>query len=277
MAMDVGAVGSNQQVYNQQGYDISKKNEEKLSTKGQKYLADLRKQYGDYDIVVGNRTDDMQALAKGQGKDTTVIFSNADIERMAVDKKFADEKMQGVAGSVKMAHKVDEENAKGAVYEPGKGEEKKATYSINKKSAADRAAIVEQMKKDLANRKNQLSDLVSQMLSKQAGTSKLADLFTPDKLRNVSAEDIAKAKDDISEDGYWGVKQTSQRLFDFASALAGDDVEKMKEMQAAMEKGFKQATKAWGQELPGICKDTLNAANKLFDDYYASKNVNQAE
>jgi len=277
MSMDVGAVGSNQQVYNQQGYDISKKNEEKLSTKAQKYLADLRKQYGDYDIVVGNRTDDMQALAKGQGKDTTVIFSNADIERMAVDKKFADEKMQGVAGSVKMAHKVDEENAKGAVYEPGKGEEKKATYSINKKSAADRAAIVEQMKKDLANRKNQLSDLVSQMLSKQAGTSKLADLFTPDKLRNVSAEDIAKAKDDISEDGYWGVKQTSQRLFDFASALAGDDVEKMKEMQAAMEKGFKQATKAWGQELPGICKDTLNAANKLFDDYYASKNVNQAE
>lgn len=273
MSMDVGAVGSNQQVYNQQGYDISKKNEEKLPTKAQKYLADLRKQYGDYDIVVGNRTDDMQALAKGQGKDTTVIFSNADIERMAVDKKFADEKMQGVAGSVKMAHKVDEENAKGAVYEPGKGEEKKATYSINKKSAADRAAIVEQMKKDLANRKNQLSDLVSQMLSKQAGTSKLADLFTPDRLRNVSAEDIAKAKDDISEDGYWGVKQTSQRLFDFASALAGDDVEKMKEMQAAMEKGFKQATKAWGQELPGICKDTLNAANKLFDDYYASKNV----
>ena len=273
MSMDVGAVGSNQQVYNQQGYDISKKNEEKLSTKAQKYLADLRKQYGDYDIVVGNRTDDMQALEKGQGKDTTVIFSNADIERMAVDKKFADEKLRGVAGSVKMAHKVDEENAKGAVYEPGKGEEKKATYSINKKSAADRAAIVEQMKKDLANRKNQLSDLVSQMLSKQAGTSKLADLFTPDKLRNVSAEDIAKAKDDISEDGYWGVKQTSQRLFDFASALAGDDVEKMKEMQAAMEKGFKQATKAWGQELPGICKDTLNAANKLFDDYYASKNV----
>lgn len=273
MSMDVGVVGSNQQVYNQQGYDISKKNEEKLSTKAQKYLADLRKQYGDYDIVVGNRTEDMQALAKGQGKDTTVIFSNADIERMAVDKKFADEKMQGVAGSVKMAHKVDDENAKGAVYEPGKGEEKKATYSINKKSAADRAAIVEQMKKDLVNRKNQLSDLVSQMLSKQAGTSKLADLFTPDKLRNVSAEDIAKAKDDISEDGYWGVKQTSQRLFDFASALAGDDVEKMKEMQAAMEKGFKQATKAWGQELPGICKDTLNAANKLFDDYYASKNV----
>ncbi len=81
----------------------------------------------------------------------------------------------------------------------------------------------------------------------------------------------AQAQKDISEDGYWGVKQTSQRLFDFASALAGDDVEKMKEMQAAMEKGFKMATKAWGKELPGICSETMSAANKLFEDYYKSK------
>ena len=69
------------------------------------------------------------------------------------------------------------------------------------------------------------------------------------------------------------MKQTSQRLFDFASALAGDDVEKMKEMQKAMEKGFKLATKAWGKELPSISNDTLSAANQLFDDYYKSKGV----
>ena len=31
----------------------------------------------------------------------------------------------------------------------------------------------------------------------------------------------------FSEDGYWGVKQTSSRIFDFAMALAGDDEEKM--------------------------------------------------
>ena len=111
------------------------------------------------------------------------------------------------------------------------------------------------------------------MFSGQAGVSKLADLFSPENLKSVSASDIAKAKEDISEDGYWGVKQTSQRLFDFASALAGDDVEKMKEMQAAMEKGFKQATKTWGKELPEICSQTIDAANKLFDDYYASKST----
>ena len=166
--------------------------------------------------------------------------------------------------------KASEKEEQGAVYEKSTSE-KKATYSINKMSAEDRAALVEQLKQDEVNRRNQLTDLVQKMFNGQAGVSKLADLFSPENLAKVSAADIAQAKEDISEDGYWGVKQTSQRLFDFASALAGDDVEKMKEMQAAMEKGFKQATKAWGGDLPEICQRTLAAANKLFDDYYASK------
>lgn len=168
-----------------------------------------------------------------------------------------------------------EKASQGVVYEKGTVAEKKVTYSINKMNSSRRAALVEQMKQDLANRQNQLSSLVIQMLSKQAGTSKLADMFSPQNLMNVSAMDIAKAKEDISEDGFWGVKQTSQRLFNFACALAGDDVEKMKMMQAAIEKGYMQATKSWGQELPGICKDTMAAVNKLFDGYYASKSAGE--
>ena len=171
----------------------------------------------------------------------------------------------------------DKASEQGAVYEKSKEPEKKATYSINKMSAEDRAALVQQLKQDEINRRNQMVSLVQKMFNGQAGVSKLADLFSPENLKNVSAADIAQAKEDVSEDGYWGVKQTSQRLFDFASALAGDDVEKMKEMQAAMEKGFKKATKAWGGELPGICQDTMKAANKLFDDYYASKNGTQTQ
>lgn len=159
----------------------------------------------------------------------------------------------------------------GVVYEKGTETAKKATYSINKMSAEDRASLVQQLKADQEARQSQLSSLVSQMLTGQAGVAKLADLFKGDNLKNVTAEDIAKAKEDVSEDGYYGVKQTSQRLFDFAAALAGDDVEKMKEMQAAMEKGFKMATKSWGEDLPGICQDTMAAANQLFEDYYASK------
>ena len=93
----------------------------------------------------------------------------------------------------------------------------------------------------------------------------------------VDAQTKLQAQQDISEDGYYGIKQTSERLFDFASALAGDDVDKMKEMQAAMEKGFKQATKAWGKDLPDICQKTLDAANKKFEEYYASKENQSSE
>ena len=163
----------------------------------------------------------------------------------------------------------------GVVYEKsGATTVNKATYSINKMSDADRAALVKQLKADQANREQQLTSLVHKMMYGQAKTyGQATDMwkFLASGDYTVDAATKAQAQEDISEDGYWGVKRTSQRLFDFACALAGDDVDKMKEMQTAMEKGFKQATGAWGRELPSICQDTFDAANKLFDDYYASK------
>lgn len=175
--------------------------------------------------------------------------------------------------SCSIATEVKQENEESAVYEKGEQHAKNSVYSISKMNAEDRANLVEKLKAENEARVKQLYDIVNQMLSKQAGVTKLADLFSPDNLLNVSEADILQAKEDISEDGYWGVKQTSQRLFDFACALAGDDVDKMKEMQEAMLKGYKQAEKTWGGELPSLCSETLDAANKLFDDYYASKGV----
>ena len=68
------------------------------------------------------------------------------------------------------------------------------------------------------------------------------------------------------------VKQTSERIFSFAQALAGDDEEKMTKMKEAFEKGFKEATKTWGKELPDISQNTRDAVLKKFDDYFAGKN-----
>lgn len=93
----------------EQSSPISKKNEENLSKKAQDFLANLRKQYGDYDFFVGNGSDDLKALSKSGSKEYSVIFSSAEIERMANDEKYAKEKMDGVAGAVKMAKKVAEE------------------------------------------------------------------------------------------------------------------------------------------------------------------------
>ena len=148
-----------------------------------------------------------------------------------------------------------------------------STTTVNKK--ASNASVVAQLKADQETRMAQMQSLVTKMFSKHGITIGTADdmwkalaggNFTAD------ADTIAQAKEDISEDGYWGVKQTSERIFSFAQALAGDDEEKMTKMKEAFEKGFKEATKTWGKELPGISQDTRDAVLKKFDDYFAGKN-----
>ena len=172
--------------------------------------------------------------------------------------------------------KKQEREDQAAIYEKGTSDTKQATYSkesvkSGKASEADRAKIVQQMKEADAARQNQLIELVNKTLSGQANAyGKAGNIWQ--RLRSgdftVDAATKAQAQADIGENGYYGVKQTSQRLFDFAKALAGDDVEKMKKMQSAMEKGFKQAEKTWGGKLPSICQDTIDSARKLFDDYF---------
>ena len=180
------------------------------------------------------------------------------------------------------ASKTEEKNESGVVYDKSdkSSDTGKATYSVNKMSAEDRAALVKQLKADQESRQQQLTNIVKQMMGQQATTYATSNdmwKFLAKGNYTVDAQTKAQAQKDISEDGYYGVKQTSERLFDFASALAGDDVEKMKKMQAAMQKGFQQATGAWGQKLPDICQQTLDAANKKFEEYYKSKQTSTTD
>lgn len=87
---------------------ISRTNESKLSSKAQDFLKGLRSRYGDYDFLIGNSTDDLKALAKSGTKEFSVIFSNAELEKMANDEKYANEKLQGVERAVKMSEEIDQ-------------------------------------------------------------------------------------------------------------------------------------------------------------------------
>lgn len=165
--------------------------------------------------------------------------------------------------TAKKPEAADVKEDKGVVYE---------SSDISKMSASDRSNLVQQLKADQENRQSQLASLVKDMISKQGNAYGQANdiwKFLASGNFTVDAETKASAQQAISEDGYWGVKQTSQRIFDFAMALSGGDEEKMKKMQEAVEKGFKQATKAWGKDLPGISGDTKDAVDKLFDDFYS--------
>ena len=161
--------------------------------------------------------------------------------------------------------------ASGVIYE--KSSDSRTDKASNKTtSKTDNAAIVAKLKADAEQRTAQLRSIVEQMMTKQGVAIGTADdmwKFLAKGDFTVSADVKAQAQADIAEDGYWGVKQTSERIFDFAKALSGGDMDKMKEMQAAFEKGFKQATKTWGKELPQISQDTRSAVNKLFEDFYA--------
>lgn len=155
-----------------------------------------------------------------------------------------------------------------AVYEPSAETEKTDTVTAKQKNEA----IISRLKADAEARTQQLQQLVQQMISKQGNAYGQANdmwKFLASGNFTVDARTKAQAQADIAEDGYWGVKQTSERIFDFAKALSGGDMDKMKEMQAAFEKGFKQAMKTWGKELPQISQDTRSAVNKLFEDFYA--------
>ena len=144
-----------------------------------------------------------------------------------------------------------------------------AVYNKSKLSEDDRKAIVEQLKADQEKRQSQLTDLVSDMMSKQANTFGTAtDIwkFLAKGNFTVDAETKKKAQEDIAEDGYWGVEQTSDRIVSFATALAGDDSEALEKMRDAFKKGYDQAQKQWGGKLPDISKSTYDAVMKKFDE-----------
>ncbi len=84
--------------------------------------------------------------------------------------------------------------------------------------------------------------------------------------RPISDFSADEATDLLSEDGYFGVKKTSQRIADFVINLAGDDLEKMRVGRDAVLQGFKQAEKLWGGNLPDISYETLDTTLSALDD-----------
>lgn len=166
---------------------------------------------------------------------------------------------------------TNESPKKDTVEEGATYEASKTTGKTQKPYSKSSSNIVAKMKADTQARLEQMQSLVTKMFQKQGVTIGNADdmwkalangNFTAD------AATIAQAKEDIGENGYWGVNQTSDRLVDFAIALSGGDEEKMKKMVSAVEKGFKQATKAWGKDLPGISSDTYSATMDKFDKWF---------
>ena len=153
-----------------------------------------------------------------------------------------------------------------AVYEKSSDDDK---LTANGYSKADRSALVQQLKADQEKMVSNLMNIVMKTISGQGSAFAIASQddmwkFLAEGKFTADADTIAKAKEDISEDGYWGVNQTSDRIVDFAIALSGGDASKADELLEAFKKGYKEATGTWGKDLPDISKKTYDAVNEKF-------------
>lgn len=172
------------------------------------------------------------------------------------------------------------ENSTGVVYEKSTDAENKVA-SANAKTV-DHEAIIAKMKLDAEQQTANLRSIVEKLMLGQSKASSIAGAeegvntlpsdedmwkFLAKGDFTVDAATKAQAQADIAEDGYWGVEKTSDRILDFAKALAGNDPGKAQQLLDAFKEGYKQAEEMWGDKLPDISTRTYEAVEKKFNEW----------
>ena len=85
---------------------ISQTNESKLLKKAQDLLSKLREKYKDFDLYVGNTTDEQEKLSNAGSKDVSVIFSSDELEKMAESEEYANQITDKIDSAVGLMKKV---------------------------------------------------------------------------------------------------------------------------------------------------------------------------
>lgn len=173
-----------------------------------------------------------------------------------------------------------DENSTGVVYEKSTDVENKVASSNPK--TVDHEAIIAKMKLDAEQQTANLRSIVEKLMLGQSKASSIAGAkegentlpsdedmwkFLAKGDFTVDAATKAQAQADIAEDGYWGVEKTSDRILDFAKALAGNDPGKAQQLLDAFKEGYKQAEEMWGDKLPDISARTYEAVEKKFNEW----------
>ena len=76
---------------------------------------------------------------------------------------------------------------------------------------------------------------------------------------------VDEAKDLVSENGFFGISQTSNRVSDFVFSFAGEDLELLEKGREGIVQGFEEAKKMFGGELPEISYKTQERTLSLID------------
>lgn len=162
--------------------------------------------------------------------------------------------------------KVKEDVA--AVYEKSEEASAAETDKVEAKTYTPNTALVQQLKADQEAFQKQMMSYVQETLMGQGNALASSDnIWSFLASGNYTVDEAARveAQKSIEEGGYWSPENTASRIVDFAKALTGGDPSKIEDMRGAIDKGFKEATKAWGKDLPDITNDTYDLIQKKLD------------
>lgn len=85
----------------------------------------------------------------------------------------------------------------------------------------------------------------------------------------VSQANIDEAQSLTSENGYYGAKQTSERILDFAKTISGGDTSQAEVLRDAVDEAFEDVADMWGgmENTPQVTQDTYDLVMQGFDDW----------
>nr|WP_320050897.1 hypothetical protein [uncultured Desulfuromonas sp.] len=150
--------------------------------------------------------------------------------------------------------------------------------SLGNKPAEKVTYTAEVSDADLGKTFTMLRDLFATTLQEQGIALEVATENSTIDLQSLTPE---QAKELVSEDGYFGIEKTAQRIFDFAVGLSGNDPSRIDAIRAGIEDGFAKAEEAWGGTLPDISYETKEVLMNKLEDWVnadsASGEISEAQ
>jgi hypothetical protein len=109
-----------------------------------------------------------------------------------------------------------------------------------------------------------LRSLVIKTFEEQGLATKISMGDTSVDIESLTPEEAQKL---VAEDGYFGVEQTSERIFQNAVSIAGGDPARLDAIMQGIEEGFAEAEKAFGGTLPDISYETRDAVMEKLNQW----------
>ena len=151
-------------------------------------------------------------------------------------------------------------NSPAAIYESTRNTQEARNYRPDMNT-------VSQMMRDSQQQVESFRRMIETLFERQGITAREAIGIMQSGDFVVSDEVRAAAQEAISEDGYFGVARTAERIVGFAQAISGGDPSRIEELRDAVQRAFDSVADMFGGELPEISQQTWEAVMQGFDDW----------